>query len=232
MSIKEEYIDRAEKYLRGELTANEASAFESELSSNESLRETLQFVRDVRTGIAINTVRSLKSQLQKGEGKKNRRYKWLAIAASLALIATVSYLIVNQMRSVDTKAIYNELYSPYPNVIAPANRSGSTSGIEGLKLYEQGNYKAALEVLSDHEKNDTINFYMAQALLATGSDARALAYFSSIDHTSKFSNAAHWYEALIYLKQQQKGKAIEKLDRIIDANNAYSDKARKVKALL
>lgn len=231
MSIKEENIERVEKYLRGEMSANEAIAFENELSKNQELREALDFVRDIRKGVAVNKIHNLKAQLQEVDKKKSGGFKWLAIAASIALIATVGYFALNQSREVDTKVLYEEFYSPYPNVVAPTSRSVSEDSLNAYQLYEQGKYERALNLFKSLKQNDTVRFYSAQTLIALNEEEEALAQFSSVEE-GNFSAAAKWYEALIYLKQQKQELALEKLNALIDDNGDYSEKARDLKARL
>lgn len=226
MALDEQHITLAEKYIREEMTAEERTSFEAQLSTDEALRAAYDFVKDTESALEITEYKRLKSILGENSKSSEFRYKrWLGIAASIALVATFGYIIFVGQTS--TEDLYNQYYEPYPNIIDPVNRSSAGSS-SPYQLYEQGNLNEALDYLTVMSASDTTLFYKGQVHLSLGNYEKSVTAFYRLDKKSTFYASGQWYLALAYLKLGQEREAEERLKAIVDSGNSYADRAREI----
>lgn len=96
--------DRINRYLFGEMTADEEAVFESELQQNETLKEQAEAIAQMVKAMDVvgkehdkELITRMKSSASNGSAKKSWIYR-LSIAASLALILTVGYFTYDYSR--------------------------------------------------------------------------------------------------------------------------------------
>ena len=108
-------IDNIDAYLRGELTPNEVSIFESQLKKDDSLAEELVFQRQVVSGIQHVRKLQLKnrlSQIDVAAGSVAGQITWLKVAGGMAIITLIG-LSLWQLFSVETSGeIAGEIDAP------------------------------------------------------------------------------------------------------------------------
>ncbi len=227
MALDEQHITWAEKYIREEMTAEERTSFEAQLSTDEALRAAYDFVKDTEKALEITEYKRLKSILGENSKSSGFRFKrWLGIAASIALVATLGYIIFVGGQT-STEDLYNQYYEPYPNIIDPVNRS-STGSSSPYQLYEQGNLNEALDYLSVMSTSDTTFFYKGQVHMSLGNYEKAVTAFNRLDKNSTFYASGQWYLALTHIKMSQEKRAEELLKVIADSGNSYADRAREI----
>ena len=96
--------DRINRYLFGEMTADEEAVFESELQQNKTLKEQAEAIAQMVKAIDVvgkehdkELITRMKSSASNGSAKKSWIYR-LSIAASFALILTVGYFTYDYSR--------------------------------------------------------------------------------------------------------------------------------------
>ena len=119
--------DEIEKFLTGQMTADERISFEEEIEMNDDLREdvaiTRLFIRELRKKSLEEdkmTIAAIKQQMGKGE---NKRFRW-AVAACLlsfimvtAMAAGIYHYVTQQKESIDSsenayQTVENERQNP------------------------------------------------------------------------------------------------------------------------
>ena len=226
MALDEQHIDRVEKYIREEMSSEERVAFEADLKVNEALRTAYNFVRDTEKALDVTEYKRLKSVL--GDSKRDRFgfKRWLAIAASIALVATVGYFIFGGGQ-ISTEELYNQYYEAYPNIVDPVNRS--SEGVNSpYQLYEQGNLDEALDYFSVMSLSDTTLFYKGQVHMSLGNYEKSVTAYKRLDSTSTFYASSQWYLALAHLKLGEKKKAQDVLKHVIDEGSTYAIRAQEL----
>ncbi|MTI22669.1 hypothetical protein E1176_16675 [Fulvivirga sp. RKSG066] len=232
MSVNNAYIEEVDRYLRGDMSREERAEFEAQIEKNPELKELHEFTRDTQAALEINELGALKQQLQQTEDrlrKKNNRYPWVKIAASLLIVITLGFVIY-QFSKPNYDQLYDEYYRPYPNIVSPTNRSSEQNSLDAYQLLERGETdKALTKLYATSVANDTVTFYLGQALLAKGKYEEAIAKFKSIAPQSTFFEPAQWYESLAYLQTDDQEKLLLKLDQIINSQSSYAQRAKKIK---
>ncbi len=89
--------DKIDLYLDGKMSVEESSAFEKEISSNETLRQQVEMQKNLRQGIErLNLKSSITSQFRKMT-LKSKIYKWGIATVAIAAIGTATYFGYNQL---------------------------------------------------------------------------------------------------------------------------------------
>jgi hypothetical protein len=88
-----ELIERIERYLNGELSLTEKTAFESKMATDASLREEVQLQQDIRSALEraslIDSIRRAKQHYFRRNG-----YRWGGIGLGLAIMALVTIYLL------------------------------------------------------------------------------------------------------------------------------------------
>lgn len=208
------------RYAEGDMTAEERSAFETVLASDESLRRQLALYREVNTSLQQQfsaddrrnqlqeSMQSLRSEFFGGASQPAKvipfkRFLRGAVAVAAVLIAVV---VIWQ----PWKASLFETFSD-TSMTAPAERGASADNLlqQAVIAFNSKDYKAAAATLQQVRQQDTansfVNFYYGVALLHTGQLALARALFNQLyAGQSAFKFEAAFFQALGYLKENDK----------------------------
>lgn len=236
----QEYIEIADRYLEGNLSEEERVAFEERLLHDEDLREHLEEMKLLKVGIihasrkvALQNLKALESTLPPIE--RNRFTLWTnhwLQAAAVLLIGLVTYALWPE--SVDHDEIFISHFEAYPNIIMPTVRgevsSDSTLMAMAFRAYDQKQFEEAAILFNRIvDKDVNILFYLGNCYLATSHPEKALPLFEQVyNNYDKFDEQAEWYMAVSYLKLEDREKAKQVLQSIIDRKNSYLEKAQTI----
>lgn len=224
------------RYAEGEMTAEERSAFETALATDESLREQLALYRDVHTSLQQqfsaneqrnqlqNTMQSLRGEFFAGASQPAaiisfKRFLRGAIAVAAVLIGVV--FIWQPWKT--------SLFDKYSDtsMVAPAERGASTDTLlqQAVTAFNKKEYGAAATALQQIQQQDSansfVNFYYGVALLHTGQLREAKTIFAMLYlGQSAFKFEAAYFLALGFLKENDKAGCRVWLQKIpVDAPN-------------
>lgn len=230
---QEEYI---RKYFEGDLSEEEALAFQKLLKEDTAVAAAFEFEKNVKKAITLNKRKALKETFKAYE-KPKKSYKWLYAAASIAVL--VGLFTWNSFYSTSYDSLYNQYYQTYPNTIAPTVRG---TGITDLKseaffAYDTGDYETALSLFTKIYKStseDYALFYKGISLMELEQYEDALAVFNNgvFDENSAFKSYSRWYAALSYLKLENKAAATAVLESLTKSENPQREAAIKLLARL
>ena len=88
--------ERINRYLHGEMSSEEESVFETDLQKDDTLRQQAESMARIVKGMEVIGEEHDKQLLEKmkaSSGKKTSSLRWISIAASFALVLTVSYFV-------------------------------------------------------------------------------------------------------------------------------------------
>jgi tetratricopeptide (TPR) repeat protein len=231
--------DIINRYLDGEMNAEEVQAFEFQLKQDNNLQAELALLKDVNEtlrmklhpdqteqGLAI-TMQDLKKEYFKSGARiiPIRKFRWI-MAAAAVVISFIVLTIWQPWRQ-------DDLYRQYASIEMPGMAERGIPVDSLLKKardnFNHKNFVAAIpifdEVLKTDPQNSLVQFYYAISLLEIEKIEKARSQFTQIyNGTSLFRFDAAFYLALSYIKSGDKTNAVEWLKKI-PAGTGYYDKA-------
>jgi hypothetical protein len=224
------------RYAEGEMTAEERSAFEAALASDESLQQQLALYQEVHGSLQQHfngddqrhqlqhTMQSLRGEFfsagsQPAKVIPFKRYLRSAVAVAAILIAVI---IIWQPWKPNLFNKFSET-----SMAGPAERGNAADTIlqQAANAFNEKDYTRAASVLQQVKQQDTansfVNFYYGVALLQTDHLPQAREIFNQLyAGQSAFKFEAAFYQALGYLKENNKTVCKEWLQKIpADASN-------------
>jgi len=248
MNKEANQIELIEKYLRKNVTDEEAEEFRKLSSADPSFRELYKHMEVLIPGIENSARSSLLNDLKEIESRqpeilsksgsiskpKIRLIGWsVAVAACIAGVVIAVTMLTPGNNRYDQ--IYGQYYKPYNSLTLAGTRSANSTNPlreEAFESYNNGDYQKAAGKFEQLEKNTNdveSLFYLANAYMATGKLEKAEMYFNEVlTHESLFTDQAKWYLALCYLKMNQPDKARKELKELINYRNDYTKSAEDV----
>lgn len=237
--MMEDQFDHIEKYLRGELSKEETTRFESRMEEHSDLKEKVDKQRQLLKGIELGFNQELKEILIKEESKLSRPrlteanriktlYPVIGMAAAVSLVIIAFFTLRN--KTVDTSELYAQYYQPYPNVEAPISRSDFNE-LNPYGLYEKGEYNEALSQFSalrtSKPDDPALLFYSAICQMELGTMNDAISSFKELLglDANKYTRPSKWYLALAYLNSGQTSEAVSYLNELTQIDDVYARKA-------
>ncbi len=233
--------DRIEKYLSGELNADELKEFEALLDKDESFKKQFQFHKEVYRSISKKKEIDLLEKLEsihhsKIDSNKSRiRFlsKWpvIGIAATLFLVfGVLSIIRLNQ--AAGPEELFNEYYTA-PSVDLYTRSSNTDPEMISFEAkYSKESYSQALELMEQYlsDKNDLQGeFYKSICLIELERFEEAEQILISLSEHPLLSDLSNWYLLMIYLKQESIENARIQLDLIAnDDTNEYQKQAKDI----
>jgi hypothetical protein len=242
-------IEDIESYISSELSETELASFEAELTSNQSLKEEIELVKNIDLALNENDVMQLRSKLQGIAGqiaseKRTERsftgkFKFQSavvvssIAASLILLLGITGLL---SRHSSQGELYQKFYNKYETagIVRSASATADITLNSAMQKFENKDYEAALNLFSEVISNDPDNmaghFYAGVSLQETGKYQNAINQYQAviIDKDNLFIEQAQWYTGLCYLQTNENKKAYKQFRNIADNNGFYQLKAQAI----
>lgn len=88
--------ERINRYLHGEMSSEEESVFEADIQKDDTLRKQAESMARIVKGMEVignEHDKQLLEKMKASSGKKTSSLRWISIAASIALVFTVSYFV-------------------------------------------------------------------------------------------------------------------------------------------
>jgi tetratricopeptide (TPR) repeat protein len=236
----QENLDIVDRYLEGNLSEQERTAFEARLLHDESLQQQVADMKLLRAGIihasrklALQDLKTLENTLPpvSKNGLSLWYNTWLQAAAVL-LIGLVTYAL--WPNTVDEQELFASHFEVYPNIIMPTVRgemaNDSTLKALAFRAYDQKQYEEASLLFNRIDNKDVnILFYLGNCYLANNQAEKALPLFEKVlSEYEVFDEQAEWYIAVSYLKLEERGRASEALKKVVAGNSAYKEKAQTI----
>lgn len=229
--------DQIDQYVNEQMEAGELADFEQRMRENVALAESVHLHRDVQKGMEYYFLQGLKQDLIRSDAKKpkSKLPTYLAIAATVLIMAGagLTYYLEYENRSPET--LFTAYFEPYPNIIAPVQRSasGQQAG-EAMQFYEAGQYAQAITVfdrlISQEPENAGLTFYRGVCYLGNNQPEKAATDFQTViqSEDNPFLQASHWYLGLSYLKLSNTEEAKKHLAKVRATEGKLADEAAEI----
>lgn len=226
------HIVKAFQY-EGEQRAFDTMKFMSE----EDLKKVLNLSEIKMTEDNISTTHKIKPVYQK------RSFSWL-IPVSVAAATILIFLYIGFRPKYSTEQLFSQYYVTQSYETHPT-RGGSELSIEEKKLiqqaksfYLQKEYQQALSLYNQYLKDkpdwkiesEEVIFHSAICQFETGETSGSIEKLSFLASSgqSDFQDEALWNLAFAYLKENQRNKAMECLQQLIEKESDYAADASKL----
>ena len=222
----QEEFERIERYLTGIMDEGERSDFEAALKADDNLSRQVEEARVLFQAVEEQSLRNkledFHEELSSGQPqlksnksieKSSFNIKYLAIAASLALLMGFGYWLLFGQMSADEK-LFAQYFKPDPGLITPMSTTSDYEFYRGMVDYKQGNYDMAIArwntLIEQNPENDTLNYFLGISYLAQDENEKAIAYLSKAvkSPNSIFINESWYYLGMAQLKEGNTGDAI------------------------
>ena len=244
MDAAQERFEQIEQYLTGELEGEALTLFEEQLRSDPGLAREVALHGGIAEALTEADVPELQGKLQAAherfmekEALPRKRYfgKALRIAASVALLASITWAIYSINKPADSDALFVDYFEAYEarSYLRSQGSFGNKTLREAYKNYEQQNYVAALpyfeETLEDSMQL-SVAFFTANCYLGTNQAEKAIPLFRQViaDSDNLLVQQAQWYLALAYMKEERKEERDQLLTVLMGGTGKYAEKARQL----
>jgi Tetratricopeptide repeat len=237
--MKEFDYDMINRYLDGEMNAEELKAFELQMQQDGELNSEVELLKDVQSTLKIKlhpgeNETALRSSLQEMNAEfftgKTEQTKIIPLSRRRWITAIAAVFVMALLLTVWQPWKKEDLYQQYAAVQMPAiAERGATSDSLLKKAVENFNNKKFAEaipafetVLKDSAENSFVQYYYAIALLQNDNIEKARTQLTALYYGgSIFRNDAAFYMALSYLKEKNKAVCKDWLNKIPTDNAAW-----------
>lgn len=255
---RQEMIDR---YLLGEMDQAEKVAFEAQLNDDPKLQEETELSRHIINALhhekeqtVIDAMKSMSEEeirriINSPQTANQVKTRSLIIRMFVTVAAAACLLIYIGFRpQYSSEQLFSTYYVSQSYETSPSRGDSELTLEERIQLrqakdlYEQKEYAQALVIYKSFYKADPdwrslpqeIIFHTAICQFETGDTSGSiekLTYLTSSDQ-SEYQEEALWNLSFVYLKENQRGKAKECLQLLIEKDDIYVDKAKELKEKL
>jgi hypothetical protein len=237
--MKEFDYDMINRYLDGEMNAEELKAFKLQMQQDVDLKQEVELTGDVLSTLKIklhpgeNEI-ALQNSLKKMNGeyfsKKNKDAEIITFSKIKWKVAAAAVLIMALLLTVWQPWKKEDLYQQYAAIQMPAiaERGATNANLLKSAVENFNNKKFAKAipvfetVLKDNSQNTFVQYYYAIALLQNNNIEKARVQFAELyNGESIFKNDAAFYMALSYLKEKNNPVCKEWLNKIPPGNATW-----------
>jgi tetratricopeptide (TPR) repeat protein len=229
-------------YFSNSLTKDQELLFNKLIKEDDEFKKQFEFENNIKRVAKEKRHKDLRSKLSQFEDTVKIKstdtkssFTYLKIAASIVILITASWFGYQNVFNINYENLYSENYTYYPNTVYSITRSDSVNSLEreAFVAYEAKDYQLALEKFNTVKNKDYFDFYKAQSYLNLNQYENAKHLFETIIETNKkFIAESHWFIALVYIKEENKAKALEYLDLLVENHSYKTEEAQAlIKAL-
>ena len=246
MNNEIDYSYYIERYLDGEMLADEQHWFTSELKGNPSLKQELELRERLNEAIRETEILDFRKQLdlvmQKSGVEDDRGYAQkfsiprMAFYLSAGLIILIGIMVVSPYRNLDNKKLYKMYFKPAEAgyTFRSEGKLGDIDLQTAMQLYESGNYSQALvlfeKILTADSTRIGLNLYSGISQMEIEKYQEANNSFHKIidNNYILYLEQAEWYLAFCYLMTDNLKKAREQFAFIENRKGYYKNQAKKI----
>ncbi len=240
--------DEAERYLHGELSAEEKRAFERRLPDDPELAQILEMIKETDRVLLDTEALEFRETLQdvyasyrtsrKAAIRLNRPvYRLIGIAAMVIVVIGLAFLVRRHTHSIPlNQAIVAAYYRPYHVPVDYRSPEGTLDATfrKAVEKYNEQQYKKAIhlfeQVLTQDKTRMDANLMDGLSNFEIKEYTRADSSFSRIirHKDNLYFQQAQWYLGFCFLMTNQNKKAIVLYRKIISEKGYYMLKAEKI----
>jgi hypothetical protein len=247
--MKEFDYDMINRYLDGEMNAEELETFEAAMLQDSDLKNEVELLKDVNTTLKIKLYpgekeMALLSSLNEMNAEfffnKTTQAKIIPLSRRRWVTAVAAVFIMALVLTVWQPWKKEDLYKQYAAIQMPGIAERGTAADSLLKAaienFNNKKFAAAIPsfetVLKDSTQNSFVQYYYAIALLQNGDAEKSRTQLTELyNGASLFKYDAAFYIALSYLKEKNKTACKDWLNKIPADAGPYSKAQELLKKL-
>ena len=246
----DQHFHLIEKYFQGKLSDQEHEVFNEKLQNDPAFEQEFRDMKLIKEGAKESARHKILDMLQSAETKISKQEttkisvsmkRLVSIAASLVVIATVSYFAISSGTggSMSGDEIFASYYKPYPNIVEGNVRGNvslevTTLSARAYNAYDIADYTKSAELFAELvslEKSAANYLYSGISNLATGNLEEAKNHLNVVMNSyDQFQEQAQWYLSMTLLKEGSEQEAIANLGRmaLIKSSSSFVTNAKSV----
>lgn len=242
-----------ENYLNGELTADELEILKHEMKQDKRFASEVKLHNDIEEFLKDRDTLELRKILDEiheevtGNSRKQEKEiihlfpkRWQNIAAAIFLLLALSSVLFFSLRPNRTYRLYAQYYKVYDasELVRGSTSEADDKFTQAMAAFDMEDYRAAYELLTKLCKQLLIsdsnyskaNFYKGISAMEIENFDDAIISFEIVKKNKKslYNEVAQWYQALCYLRKDDKDKAIELFNEISSGDSFYNTKAKEI----
>lgn len=238
-------FDLLDRYFSEELDKSEIKAFNERLKNDPEFNQEFQEIKEIKLAVKVEARKNIKSLLTDIEdslkpqeltiNNQTAMKRMLTVAASLILMVSVSYFVLNGNGQPTPQDVFTEYYKPYNNLngqVRGEARDTESMSAAAYNAYDAGNYALAaenFEALVEVEKSAEDYFYMGIANIEIGNyDAAIKNLNTTLNNFSTFKDQSKWYLSMALLADKKEEEALSTLVALSLTKGSYSTKSKKI----
>jgi len=237
-------FDLIDKYFSNELDKAELKEFNDRLVNNPEFNQEFQEIKEIKHAVKMEARKEIKSLFTDIEDSMTEQLptnnqtamkKVFTVAASLILLISASYFVLNGSGQPSPKEVFTEFYQPYTYLngqVRGATKATESISASAYNAYDAGNFGLAVEkfeALVEVEKTAENYFYMGLANMEVGNFEAALNNLNTtLNNFSTYKDQSKWYISMALLATDKKEEAISTLVSLAINKGSYKAKSERV----
>lgn len=230
-----------EDYLSGKLSAEDKKKFRARLLNDPVFNQEFQELKEIRLHVRQKSrvdIKNLFDEIETNIGKEETTKdqtvmkKAISIAASIVLIAAISYIGLSDFSQPTNESLFDEHFTTYHSLngqVRGTMEETLTLKDKAFRTYDAGDFFSSEEMLSTlvaAEPSAMNYFYLGMSQLEIGKTEEAIKNLNTvINNYNSFNDQAKWYLALSLLKAEEEDATLGALANIIVNKSDYKAKA-------
>lgn len=240
--MKRNNFDLTERYLMGDLSAEESAAFEKLMETDTELKAELNLRKEIHEAILESDIMNLRHTMSEIMNKKQKPvfiknpFLWSATAAVFILAMIINTLFISS--PADRSDIFKKYYKAYPSVYSSRSSQKQSRDQQCLRIafeqYDKPDFESAgllfKEIWFKDSTNNMAKFYLSIALIEQNKMNEAEKYLNELTLNKQhlFYEQSVWYLALVYLNNNKPDEAERLLNKIISENLSNKTRAKQI----
>lgn len=235
-----------EKYFQGKLDAEELKFFHQKLQKDAAFEREFRDMKFIREGLKASARQKAQQVLLNAEARLNKKEttkisvsmrRLVSIAASLIVIATVSYFAISGRTggSMTGEEVFAAYYEPYINLRGPERGEDvkiNTLSARAYNAYDIKDYSTSANLFSELlevEKSAENFLYSGIANLEAGNLEAAKNQLNTVmNNFTELREQAQWYLAMTLLKEGVEDEAVANLAWLSVSKSSYFADANRI----
>lgn len=238
-------VNLFEKYLKKQLSKEELKAFKERLLTDSDfnlefhefkmMREAIKHQARLKTLAFFDAIEHTTTENKPTKDQIIMK-RFISIAASIVLIATLGFLGLRELSSNNSmENIFQKNYTPYVNLIGQVRgdvNEEASALTSAMNAYDAKDFETAakeLRALLVSEESAFNYFYLGMSNIELGNASEAVDNFNTVlNNYNTFTEQARWYLSLAHLKNNDEKAAISGFVTMKMKETEYSARAQSI----